>query len=170
MNIGDLAQILEDHFSPKARDITRFAGTGCSFEEWLNWEQFSAFTALAFECSPKPPYKTHFTGHASAQMGDIAIWAKDGTTWLVETSLVHAYTQKKWKTKITEDRGKLEGAVGRGIRKVQLIVLCSDVETDLQARWGYWFEDMPFWAAPDSEKSFSDGEQGEVCFLLWEVE
>ena len=170
MNIGDLAQILEDHFSPKARDITRFAGTGCSFEEWLNWEQFSAFTALALECSPKPPYKTHFTGHASAQLGDIAIWAKDGTTWLVETSLVHAYTQKKWKTKITEDRGKLEGAVGRGIRKVQLIVLCSDVETDLQARWGYWFEDMPFWAAPDSEKSFSDGEQGEVCFLLWEVE
>jgi hypothetical protein len=102
-------------------------------------------------------------------LGDIAIWAKDGTTWLVETLLVHAYTQKKWKTKITEDRGKLEGAVGRGIRKVQLIVLCSDVETDLQARWGYWFEDMPFWAAPDSEKSFSDGEQGEVCFLLWEV-
>ena len=170
MTLGELAQILEDHFRPKARDITRFAGTGYSFEEWFNWEQFSAFTALAFECNPKPGYRTHFTGHASGQLGDIAISAKDGTTWLVETSLVHAYTQNKWKAKITEDRAKLQGAVAQGVRKVQLMLLCSDVETDLQTQWAYWFEDMPFWAAPDSKKDFSDGEQGEVCLLLWEVE
>ncbi|MNO85051.1 hypothetical protein D3C76_764110 [compost metagenome] len=172
MALDDLAQILEDHFSPKARDITRFAGTGYSFEEWFNWEQFIAFTAREFECNPKPGYKRHFAEHASSssQLGDLAIWAKDGTSWLVETSLVHAYTLNKWKTKILEDRRKLQGAVGPKVRKVQLILLCSDVETDLQAKWAYWFEAMPFWAAPDAKKCLSDGEQGEVCLLLWEVE
>ncbi|MEH6801291.1 MAG: hypothetical protein V7681_18585 [Halopseudomonas sabulinigri] len=169
MTLGDLAQILEDHFRPKARDITRFAGTGYSFEEWFNWEQFSAFTARGFECSPKPGYKTHFNGYASAQLGDIAIWAEDGTAWFLETSLVHAWTQNKWRIKITADREKLQGPVKQGVRKVQLVLLCSDVETDLQTKWAYWFEDMHFWAEPDSKKHFSDGEQGEVCLLLWEV-
>lgn len=50
------------------------------------------------------------------------------------------------------------------------MLLYSDVETDLQSKWAYWFDEMPFWAAPDAKKCFSDGEQGEVCLLLWEVE
>lgn len=170
MTLENLAQILGEHFSPKARDITRFAGTGYSFEEWFNWEQFSAFTARDFVCTPKPGYKAHFNEHVSAQLGDIVIRAKDGTTWLVETSLVHGYTQNKWKSKITEDRLKLQGAAGQGIRKVQLILLCSDAETDLQAKWAYWFENMPFWTTPALKKCFGDGEQGEVCLLFWEVE
>ncbi|MBC3455986.1 hypothetical protein [Pseudomonas mosselii] len=170
MTLYDLAHILEDHFRPKVRDITRFAGTGYSFEEWFNWEQFSAITARKFKCDPKPSYKTHFNGHASAQLGDIVIWAKDGTIWIVETSLVHAYTQNKWRTKIIEDRKKLQGSVGQGVRKVQLILLCSDVETELQSQWAYWFEDMPFWKVPNQKICLNDGEQGEVCLLFWEVE
>ncbi|MFJ4348731.1 hypothetical protein [Pseudomonas sp. NPDC089401] len=169
MTLDEFVQILETHFAPKARDITRFASTGYSFEEWFNWELFSAFTARAFGCLPKPGYKAHFAEHAAAQLGDLVIRAKDETPWLVETSLVHKFTQSKWKAKITEDRAKLQGAVGEGVRKVQLMVLCSDVETDLQGKWGYWFEEMPFWPTPDAKLCLGDGELGEVCLLLWEV-
>jgi len=169
MTLEDLAQILADHFYPKARDITRFASTGYSFEEWLNWELFCALTTREFVCTPKPGYKTHFAEHVSAQLGDIMIRAMDGTTWLVETSLVHGYTQNKWRTKIIEDRAKLQGA-GQGGRKVQLMFLCSDAETDLQNEWIDSLEEMPFWGTPDVKKCFGDGEQGEVCLLFWEVQ
>jgi hypothetical protein len=170
MTLEDLAQILDDHFRPKARDITRFAGTAYSFEDWFNWEQFSAFTARGFVCNPKPGYKTYFTEHAPAQLGDIVIQAKDGTAWLIETSLVHGYTQNKWKNKILEDRAKLQKAAGHGARKIQLLLLCSDAEIELQTAWTYWFEEMSFWSTPDIKRSFGDNEQGEVCLLLWEVE
>lgn len=169
MTLNELTEILDDHFRAKARDITRFAGTGYSFEEWFNWELFSMLTARSIECSPKPNYKTYFTGHATSRLGDIAFQANDGSTWLIETSLVHAYTLNKWRKKIFEDRKKLQEAIGQGIRKVQLMLLCNDVETNLQTEWAYWFQGMPFWAEPDGQKCFSDGEQGEVCLLLWEV-
>jgi len=170
VTLNYLAQLLHDHFQPKARDITRFAGTGCSFEDWFNWEQFSAFTAKGFECQPKPAYRTVFEQHELALLGDLIIYGKEGTPWLVETSLVHGYTQDKWRAKIIADREKLQRAEGTGVRKVQLLLMCSDAEQYLQKTWAYWFEAMPFWSTPDAITCFGDGEQGEVCMLFWQVQ
>ncbi|VVP66068.1 hypothetical protein [Pseudomonas fluorescens] len=169
LTLETLAQILDDHFQSNARDITRFAGTGYSFEDWLNWEMFSAFTARGLKCFPKPAYKTHFAQTGVKTLGDVLVTTEGSNAWLVETSLVHGYTKDKWRTKIIADRDKLLLADGGGVSKVQLVVLCSDCEQNLQEAWDYWFEAMPFWGLPDAQRSFTDGEQGEVCLLFWQI-
>ncbi|RMQ98657.1 hypothetical protein ALP94_03914 [Pseudomonas savastanoi pv. glycinea] len=170
MTLENLVKTLNDHFQPKARDITRYASTGYSFEEWLNWEMFTAFTAVGLKCLPKPAYKTHFSQADAKTLGDLLVGADDSKPWLIETSLVHGYTQDKWRAKISSDREKLLRAEGGEVSKVQVVLMCSDSEQQLREAWAYWFESMPFWGTPDAHISFTDGELGEVCLLFWQVQ
>lgn len=169
LTLETLAQILNDHFESHIRDITRFAGTGYSFEDWLNWEMFSAFVACGFKCFPKPAYKTYFEQNGIKTLGDILVTTEGGDAWLVETALVHKNTQKKWLNKIKDDREKLRRAEGGDINKLQLVVLCSDCEQHLQEAWDYWFKGICFWKKPDTQRILTDGEKGEVCLLFWQI-
>lgn len=171
MNLDDFHAVLAEHFGPRASAITRFAATRYSFEEWFNWELFSAFSFRGFTCHPKPAYRQTFAPELAGQLGDLLIEGSNGERWLIEVALVHAFTQDKWRAKLINDRLKLEGARREAVRKLQLVVYCSHSERDLHEAWDYWFAEVPFWAEePNHHLVLKDDAQGEVCMKFWEVD
>ncbi|MDF0732676.1 hypothetical protein P0Y43_18475 [Pseudomonas entomophila] len=169
LDIQRFANVLREHFASRARTITRFAGTGYSFEEWLNWELFDAFTARGFDCHPKPAYRKVIGFYEIAALADLGVRGENGDYWLVEVALVHGYTLDKWRDKLVRDRSKLEAATGQGVRRLQLVFSCSDAEQALDKQWAYWFEAVPFWTQQNVQVCLSDGLEGEVHMKLWEV-
>lgn len=171
MSLDVMREILSTHFSPKAKEITRFAHTGYSFEEWFNWELFSAFSGHGYTCFPKPAYRKFFAGHTTRFLGDLLIEGVDGWQCFVEVAVVHGYTQNKWRAKMVRDRAKLlelEPNIA-GMQKVLLVVFCSSVERKLEREWDYWFKEIPFWAEPGYALTFDDGVMGEVNMRFWSV-
>lgn len=169
MSLEVMQEILSAHFSTKAKEITRFAHTGYSFEEWFNWELFSAFSGRGYACSPKPAYRSLFARNTSRFLGDLLIEGADGWRCFVEVAVVHGYTQNKWRAKMIRDRAKLlelEPIIA-GMQKILLVVFCSSVEKTLEREWDYWFKEIPFWAQPGYGLTFDDGGNGEVGMRFW---
>lgn len=118
MDLDSFSLVLQEHFALKARVITGFAGTGYSFEQWFNWELFSAFSSWGVNCDPKPAYRQTFASECPGQLGDLLIEGRDGGKWIVEVALVRGFTQDKWRAKLINDRLKLADADQGVVRKL----------------------------------------------------
>jgi hypothetical protein len=171
MNLQDLCQILSDHFAPKAKQVTRFAHTGYSFEEWVNWEIFTAFVDRGYQAFPKPAYKRSFNDNTSKFLGDLRVCGHDGAEVFLEVATAHPWTQSKWREKILNDRVKLEKWVPKAEKtlKIQIVISCSSEQKDLENKWLYWYERIGFWADKGETLILDDGGTGEVVIKVWEV-
>ncbi|WP_144411489.1 hypothetical protein [Azotobacter chroococcum] len=172
MHLKEVCNIMSAHFTSKAKQITCFAQSGYSFEEWINWELFTAFTEQGFSTHPKPAYKAHFQENSSALLGDILVCDEAGEQLFIEVAVVHSYTQDKWRAKLLDDRAKLKGlsSSSANTRKIQLVISCASNEKDLQKNWNYWYTELLFWNELSETLVLDDGADGEIFMKIWEVE
>ena len=96
-------------FCEKAPEIAKFANTGYSFEEWLNWEAYAACVAKpGWSVAPRPAY-AKLSQEPCRDFGDLLISEHEPSRQtLVEIALVHDWTNgNKWREKIDWDTKKL---------------------------------------------------------------
>jgi hypothetical protein len=124
-------------------DISRFAATGYSFGEWLNWEAFAACSANPrWKVQPKPSYCS--LGLAECKdFGDLLVADADNKV-LVEIGLVHDGTGDKWRPKLDRDVQKLARPLA-GIAPLQMIVLVSKSSIEESKSWQRWLAKVPCW-------------------------
>ena len=145
MNAIETVQyVLADHFSKLTDRISNFTETGCSFEEWFNWECFHAFVASGLECRPKPSY-SEFEGELKNKLADFAVTLKTGEKVVFEVKLVHDYTQNKWSSEIEKDNEKLK-TIKNDVKAIQILVLTSEYEDLMKNEaWSKFLHGLSFW-------------------------
>lgn len=121
---------IEERLAARAESIARFAATGRSFEEWLNWEMLDALHDAGLDARPKPQYKP-LTGEAL--FGDFVVKDTNGESVFVEVAIGTDFTQTKWAAKINRDAAKLARVLSPKMHTLQVLVITS---RDLSAsRW-----------------------------------
>lgn len=148
-----------------------FANTGYSYEEWINWELFHAFTQKGYSCCPKPSYKYH--GQPFDLNFQADLHCKNECTheeFIVEVALVGDYTQNKWRDKIERDRWKLNEFLptNKNLKKIQIVVLVADY-ADLLTEWDYWLKELKFWLDIPPTAATNSTAKGEVVVCAWEL-
>lgn len=125
----------------RTEDLLRFAKTSYSFEEWCNWEAFSA-------CDRQRKWRTHpkwaysSLGQPSKNLADLLVEdRRGGGGVVVEVGLLHDHTQDKWRRKLDADALKLRQLDGSGLKRLQLIVLVTaDEQGATSETWKTWLE------------------------------
>ncbi|MCT8346652.1 hypothetical protein LGZ99_05340 [Photorhabdus temperata] len=171
IKVENIYTILSNHFSLKLKQIMNFAQTGYLFEEWINWEIFTAFEKKDFKIYPRPTYNRYFHNKNTRIQGDI-LCEKDNEQIFIEVGLIHTYTKNKWLKKLTKDRDKLKNQTpssNKNIRKVQLIISCSTCEKNLKENWLPWYNNLNFWNQPAQEIILNQGVNGEAFIKIWDV-
>ena len=139
----DVFRVIVARFQQGVGDIARFAATGYSFEEWLNWEAFAACSANPrWRAQPKPSYCS--LGLAGCKdFGNLLVADADKKV-LVEIGLVHDGTGDKWQPKLDRDVQKLARPLA-GIAPLQIIVLVSKSGIEESKSWQRWLAKVPCW-------------------------
>lgn len=122
MLITNLLTPIEGRLVARGDSIARFAATGRSFEEWLNWEVLDALADAGLEVQPKPCYSP-LTGESL--FGDLIVKDPDGTAVFVEVAICTEFTQSKWAAKINRDAAKLARVLSPTMHTLQLVVIVS---------------------------------------------
>lgn len=123
-------QIIVDRLASNAATLGRFAETGRSFEEWVNWELFDAFVSAGISAEPKPRYAD------SRSLGDLLVGRAPEPRILVEVAVCTEATQSKWSLKIVGDTAKLARALSPELHTLQIVVLlAADLEANTWPRF-----------------------------------
>jgi hypothetical protein len=134
---------IADRYCKRADEITRFASTRYSFEEWLNWEAYSACSVCpGLEVLPKPNYRK-LGADGGKDIGDLLV-TSGASRVLVEIGLVHDGTSDKWLFKLARDVEKLARPLP-GILKLQMIVLVSRSQIEASEVWQTWLGKLECW-------------------------
>lgn len=121
--------------------LLKFAKTGYSFEEWVNWGLFDALQNDPASCDPKPRYEDG-SGYADLKI------SLGGQCAFVEIGIVHDDTLAKWKEKLEGDRKKLLRVKDETIG-VQLILVVTNEPQSIAKQRCRWLTQLSFWSAPD---------------------
>lgn len=122
MSVTQVLSAIEQRLVARAESIARFATTGRSFEEWLNWEVLDALLDAKLDATPKPQYAP-LTGES--MFGDVLVNDANGVPVLVEVAICTDSTQAKWSAKINRDAAKLARVLAPSMRTLQLLVVTT---------------------------------------------
>lgn len=140
---------ITNRFTTRADEIARFTASGYSFEEWLNWEAFSACASIPnVKVAPKPPYST-LGLRCSQDKGDLLV-VSDECCVLVEIGLVHDETSSKWRLKLNLDADKLTRRLER-TSTLRIVVLASIGSITDSKAWANWLAKVSSWNEPGGE-------------------
>jgi len=163
-----LAQILASHFSQLTDRISRFTETGYSFEEWINWECYHAFSTRRMTCYPKPNYKEYGEGN-NKRLGDFCVTLLTGEALFCEVKLVHDHTQDKWMAEIEKDREALSSV--ENVTPIQILFCTSTFEDVFESSdWARFLEGLSFWKDDKvASVDLSLPNKGQLLIKIWEV-
>lgn len=177
--------ILQHWFTPKSNTLHAFSASGASYEEWLNWELFAAFSQHGYHCEGRPSYKNLGYTRMDAIKGDLkgdllATHPDTQEKYLIEVALVGTGTQNKWLEKMQRDHEKLQKLqlhdASQQLHRIQLVFFVASVKQNLEQEWDEWMLQMPFYSEQRAHCSLAIAlnhpdiaKQGEVALLVWNV-
>lgn len=156
--IFDLLKVKIDEFIQEKRPILRkFAATGWSFEEWLNWELYlylSDDTNLKVE--PKGKYEN------SRKKSDLSIVFNTDRS-VIENKIVIDNTLDKYRNSISADQSKIEFGIGNTIKFGVSLVWLFSLKWAAKEEWEDWVSEIKNWDQGINlyENSCSDS------FFIW---
>lgn len=165
-------EIMANCLGEQREKILSFSRTGGSFEEWINWEFFSAFECENYKVEPKPNYAKYGVAPRQKIKADLYAESEDGARkYFVEVALVGEYTQQKWIAKIEKDREKLLSlrAYDSNLVKIQILVLSASYPA-LVSEWDGWLSRLPFWRRERGSETAIHSPNGEIVVCAWCVE
>jgi hypothetical protein len=140
-------ETIRSHMLDQIDDLHRFARTRYSFEEWFNWEAFSACDRVpGWTASPRPRYDS-CGATASRDFGDLLVEAQSDRLML-EVAIVHSDTGNKWFDKIAHDTAKLERLPDPVVR-LQIVGVFSGKNPLIHESWAQWLDRMSIWSDED---------------------
>jgi hypothetical protein len=134
---GRVFETISSRYVARAKDIARFSATRYSFEEWCNWEAFSACDAVEdWLVQPRPRY-VDLGVAGSSEYADLLITnVRDGERVVVEIGLAHDGTRDRWLAKLDRDAAMLERIVLPRTATLHLILVTSFTrDIELSAQW-----------------------------------
>lgn len=168
-NANEVFDVISKRLGQSAKQISFFAKSGYSFEEWCNWEAFFACCEIPnWVVSPRPRYRDLGLNNCK-DLGDLLVKTEQGTQVLVEVGLVHDQTTNKWLAKLDGDLAKLNRIAGREIQLLQIIILASAKESILTSSvWTSWLRRLQCWnRQTELLLVIPSSEQGQIIIKGW---
>lgn len=160
---------ISTRFRSRVDELFEFVKTGCSFEEWCNWEAFGACMQVdGWDVQPRPAYRT-LTDLPSNDFGDLLITERSSLlSVLVEVGLVHDQTGDKWIEKLDWDMHKLSLSFRPNVIPLQVILLTSAARIERAANWEKWLGRATCWVRPtDLSTTWMIGASGQAILRGW---
>ena len=166
-------QVFSERLVSRSADIVEFCRTQNSFEDWCNWESFSACRIIGdWKAIAKPTYGCSLrSDYPSAWQGDLCIAQRyNGSIVVVEFGLVHDGTKDIWQCKLNRDEEKLCFPFKPHVVPLQVQILTTTKTTDFCSDRAAWLRPIRCWSrAPDMRRSVALAPMGQMVIAGWVV-